>query len=364
MNTHADKTQENKNQSVANEVSQKQSGGKSTFQFIDNRPEAIAQKKLQEMANNSSQVKPLRAFQEIANNNSQAKQAAQMQAIADNYSAKKQPPIQKRENKTGMPDKLKSGIENLSGYSMNDVKVHYNSSKPAQLQAHAYAQGADIHLASGQEKHLPHEAWHVVQQKQGRVKPTLQMKGGVNVNDDKGLEQEADLMGTKALQMRQVVQCQLPGDENSTKDPTPEEKLKIEELGGTIQAKLRNPSLTNTVVQRAYTARRPLGGKISFGLGSRWIRNKGVFHEHIFFEDKEKPGDIGFHNGSDKLFQDSPNMMKLYKKIKIGLDDGAMRDAVKAVGDPGSYSLLGNNCQAYVGKVLAAYKEPIEMDSL
>jgi len=50
--------------------------------------------------------------------------------------------------------------------------VHYNSDKPAQLQAHAYAQGTDIHLASGQEKHLPHEAWHVVQQKQGRVKPT------------------------------------------------------------------------------------------------------------------------------------------------------------------------------------------------
>ncbi|HAP61901.1 MAG TPA: hypothetical protein DCR93_21180, partial [Cytophagales bacterium] len=36
--------------------------------------------------------------------------------------------------------------------------------------------GTDIHLAPGQQKHLPHEAWHVVQQKQGRVKPTLQPK--------------------------------------------------------------------------------------------------------------------------------------------------------------------------------------------
>jgi hypothetical protein len=66
------------------------------------------------------------------------------------------------------------------------------------LQSHAYAQGTDIHLASGQEKHLPHEAWHVVQQKQGRVKPTLQMKGAVNINDDAGLEKEADVMGAKA----------------------------------------------------------------------------------------------------------------------------------------------------------------------
>ncbi|WP_378179137.1 DUF4157 domain-containing protein [Aquimarina sp. SS2-1] len=100
-----------------------------------------------------------------------------------------------RKNNTGLPDNLKSGIENLSGYSMDDVKVHYNSSKPAQLQAHAYAQGTDIHLAPGQEKHLPHEAWHVVQQKQGRVQPTMQFKGKVAINDDAGLEKEADVMG-------------------------------------------------------------------------------------------------------------------------------------------------------------------------
>lgn len=107
-------------------------------------------------------------------------------------------------NRSGLPAQLKAGIENLSGYSMDDVKVHYNSAKPAQLQAHAYAQGIAIHLAPGQEKHLPHEAWHVAQQKQGRVQPTLQMKGGVNVNDDKGLEGEADKM-SKVLQTKSFV---------------------------------------------------------------------------------------------------------------------------------------------------------------
>lgn len=108
--------------------------------------------------------------------------------------------VQKKSNATGLPDQLKSGIENLSGHSMDDVKVHFNSAKPAQLNAHAFAQGNQIHIASGQEKHLPHEAWHVVQQKQGRVNPTMQMKGKVSVNDDKGLEHEADVMGAKALQ--------------------------------------------------------------------------------------------------------------------------------------------------------------------
>jgi len=111
----------------------------------------------------------------------------------------KKNPNQDKENKTGMPDNLKSGIENLSGMNMDHVRVHYNSSQPAQLNALAYAQGSDIHVAPGQEKHLPHEAWHVVQQAQGRVQPTTQMKTGVAVNDDPGLEHEADVMGEKAL---------------------------------------------------------------------------------------------------------------------------------------------------------------------
>lgn len=102
-------------------------------------------------------------------------------------------------NRTGLPDGLKSGIESLSGLSMDGVRVHYNSAQPAQLNALAYAQGTDIHVAPGQEQHLPHEAWHVVQQAQGRVQPTLQAQG-VNVNDDRSLESEADAMGARALQ--------------------------------------------------------------------------------------------------------------------------------------------------------------------
>ena len=107
-------------------------------------------------------------------------------------------PIQKK-NKTGLPDQLKSGMENLSGLALDDVKVHYNSSKPESLNAHAYAQGSDIHLASGQEKHLPHELGHIVQQSQGRVKPTTEV-GGAPVNDNASLESEADSLGRQALQ--------------------------------------------------------------------------------------------------------------------------------------------------------------------
>ncbi len=149
----------------------------------DGRPGAAAQRGLQAAIANSPRVQ----------------QAAQLQAAI--ASSVRVPPAPQLVNKTGLPDGLKAGVENLSGHSLDDVRVHYNSARPAQLQAHAYAQGTDIHVAPGQERYLPHEAWHVVQQKQGRVPVTLQRKG-VAINDDPALEQEADAMGETALLMR------------------------------------------------------------------------------------------------------------------------------------------------------------------
>lgn len=44
-------------------------------------------------------------------------------------------------NRTGFPVQMKYGIENISGCRMDDVRVHYNSPKPAQLQSLAYTPG-------------------------------------------------------------------------------------------------------------------------------------------------------------------------------------------------------------------------------
>lgn len=68
MNIHVDKTENNKSHAVANAVSQKQNGGESSFQFADNRPEAIAQRKLQEMANNTQKAKETTQLQSMADN--------------------------------------------------------------------------------------------------------------------------------------------------------------------------------------------------------------------------------------------------------------------------------------------------------
>ena len=199
MSDQVKKVQDNKTQEAFSNDSQNQIGQDQSASFLDNRPGTIFQRKLQENANNGSQISQLSSFQNLANRSQQSSTLIQLQSVADHYSGKETQTVQKKENNTGLPDNLKSGVENLSGYSMDDVKVHYNSPRPAQMQAHAYAQGTEIHLGQGQEKHLPHEAWHVVQQKQGRVKPTMQMKGKVNVNDDDALEKEADIMGARAL---------------------------------------------------------------------------------------------------------------------------------------------------------------------
>ena len=56
-----------------------------------------------------------------------------------------------------MSSHMTAGIEELYGFSINDVRVQYNSDKPATVQALAYTQGTDTHVTSGQGQHLPHE---------------------------------------------------------------------------------------------------------------------------------------------------------------------------------------------------------------
>jgi hypothetical protein len=110
-----------------------------------------------------------------------------------------QPRSRKKENHPALPDSLKAGMETLSGVSRENVHVPYDSPKPAQVQALAYPQGMELHVGPGQEQHLPHETWHVVQQKLGRVKPPPQAPGAP-INEDTSLEHEAEVMGAQALQ--------------------------------------------------------------------------------------------------------------------------------------------------------------------
>ena len=117
-------------------------------------------------------------------------------------------PAQRRNGNAGtaagpaaLPAVLQSGLRALSGLELGDVQVQHGSSLPARYGALALTQGNAIHLGPGQDQHLAHEAWHVVQQRQGRVAATLPAQAGLApVNDEPALEAEADVMGQRALQ--------------------------------------------------------------------------------------------------------------------------------------------------------------------
>ena len=111
--------------------------------------------------------------------------------------------------KTTMPNDLQSKMENSFGVDFSDVNIHKDSEQAPSLGALAYTQGNDMHFAPGQyepgsqkgQELLGHELAHVVQQREGRVKPGGQQnKADANVNTDEGLEKEEDEQGKQAAQ--------------------------------------------------------------------------------------------------------------------------------------------------------------------
>ncbi len=200
----AEKTYRNK---VARIIQQKR-GGKSALEFADNRQNRMLQalaEPVQRLEDEDEMLQgkfenPVQREEDEAEL-LQGKFEQPAQRLGDEeddelMQGKFETPEQKR-NETGMSDNLKAGIEDLSGFAMDDVRVHYNSPEPATVQALAYTQGTDIYVAPGQEQPLPHEAWHVAQQMAGRVEPTTEVSG-LPVNDCIELEHEADVMGARA----------------------------------------------------------------------------------------------------------------------------------------------------------------------
>lgn len=184
---------------VARTIQQKQDGG-GALQLVDNRMVNTLLQRVGLEDEEGFQMKTAQLQSDEEEDTLQGKFEPAVQRVEDDAEGvqmKSDTVCQQKPNNTGLPDNLKAGVESLSGFSMDDVKVHYNSSQPATVQALAYTQGTDIHVAPGQERHLPHEAWHVAQQLAGRVEPTTEV-GGMSVNDNIDLEHEADVMGARA----------------------------------------------------------------------------------------------------------------------------------------------------------------------
>lgn len=103
-----------------------------------------------------------------------------------------------------MPEDVQAKMSGAFGTDLSSVRIFEGARAPA-LGARAFTTGTEVHFAPGEyqptsqsgQELLGHELAHVVQQSQGRVHATAQAKG-VAINDDAGLEHEADEMGARA----------------------------------------------------------------------------------------------------------------------------------------------------------------------
>lgn len=119
---------------------------------------------------------------------------------------------------TKLPIGLQAKAEQVLDADLSDVKIS-ESLKAKEIGALAYTQGNEIIFAPGLyqpetaegQKLIGHELAHVKQQQKGRVKPTTQAKG-LAINDDVGLEMEADHLG------RAVAQAKIPEKKTTAKD--------------------------------------------------------------------------------------------------------------------------------------------------
>lgn len=87
------------------------------------------------------------------------------------------------------PEPWKTRAEAVSQLNLDDVRIYYDSPRPLEYGALAYARKNEIHMGPGAAARVPHELWHIVQQRQGRV-----AAHGTNppANEDRALEQEAN----------------------------------------------------------------------------------------------------------------------------------------------------------------------------
>lgn len=167
--------------------------------------------------NNSNQLSPKSELQQKANEHTKNSPLNSLQKKADTFAThssiqETQMKSEDKSTKTHLPAEVQTKMESSFETDFSNVNIHQDSSSASNMGALAYAQGNDVHFASGQyhpnsekgQELLGHELTHVVQQRQGRVQG-VQSKGATNVNDDPSLENEADIQGARAAKGEKAV---------------------------------------------------------------------------------------------------------------------------------------------------------------
>lgn len=108
-----------------------------------------------------------------------------------------------------LPGALLAKMEKAFGADFSAVRVH-EGPQPARIGALAFTTGTDIYFAQGRyqpdtvrgQQLLGHELAHVIQQRQGRVRPMGD--AALAVVQDRALEAEADRLGLRAVSILRV----------------------------------------------------------------------------------------------------------------------------------------------------------------
>lgn len=188
-----------------------------------------------------SPVSPHKESSQLGAAESEHEGVGQMKAApAFQLTAGDAPPVERKAaSGGGMPEDLVNGFKAATGHDLSNVHVHYNSDKPAQVGALAYAQGNDIYLGPGQAQHLDHETAHLVQQREGRVQANAAVNG-MAVNNSKSLESEADSLAARARQMKAapVAGAQAGGYQSKALQMRADTRGAVQLKGGVAQMKI------------------------------------------------------------------------------------------------------------------------------
>jgi len=126
MPFNTNKTQPDKSTAATGSFVTRQGNNNASSRPAVEHKAPIARDKIQRIADNSSQVKQLKALQQMADKRSigtlQAKAGLEEEETA-----------QKKSISTSLSGTLRSGIEHLRGMDVSDIKKQYSSAQPAQL---------------------------------------------------------------------------------------------------------------------------------------------------------------------------------------------------------------------------------------
>jgi hypothetical protein len=267
-----------------------------------------------------------------------------------------------------LPSDVRERFESISGFSLTDELVYYNSGEPAKFGALAYTRGDTIYIGPDQEKYLEHEVGHVIQQKAGIVEPTIHVNG-VSINDDPVLEHEVDNISNMVAY-------------NSDR---PNAIKQVYSTQGVVQRRAWvavRPLDTNKKNKRKDVPLKNMDEVPEAKNSNMWLFSNLRFeHKQIIF-DKDVEGlpdrkplhgstgnhDIGYRASNNKwrgpgqLFSDVlGGYTKLAKPISNNdTEDRLLVKAINTIGTKGrfnTYNLVLSNCQNWVTAVIKEYNK-------